>query len=86
MALKEIPYFDVSHFGVVVIDDNSRVSEFQEKPSIEKAKSNFVNTGIYVFDKKIFKYIPPDTFYDFAKNVFPALMTNNEPLFGVCYK
>jgi len=80
MALREVPMQEITHYGVVVTDENSRVIAFQEKPSIEEAKSNLVNTGIYVFKTEIFKYIPPDTFYDFAKNVFPALMANNEIL------
>ncbi|MFH0702881.1 MAG: NDP-sugar synthase [bacterium] len=80
MALKEIPISQVKHFGVVVIDDKTRVIEFQEKPSIEEAKSNLVNTGIYVFETDNFKYIPENTFCDFAKNVFPKIMANNELL------
>ncbi|MDD3149453.1 MAG: NDP-sugar synthase [Candidatus Gastranaerophilales bacterium] len=80
MGLKEIPVKEVSHFGVVVTDEKNRVIEFQEKPSIAEAKSNLVNTGIYVFEKEIFDYIPADTFYDFARNVFPALMDNNETI------
>ncbi|MCK7521015.1 MAG: NDP-sugar synthase [Ignavibacteriales bacterium] len=82
MALKKIPLSHVSHFGVVVVDENSKIIGFQEKPSTEEAKSNLVNTGIYVFNTDIFKYIPKDTFYDFAKNVFPAMMQNNEPLYA----
>ena len=78
MALREVPISDVEHFGVVVIDDNSKIIGFQEKPSPEKAKSNLVNTGIYMFETSIFKYIPANMFYDFAKNVFPAIMANNE--------
>ena len=82
MALKEIPISDVSHFGVVVVDNDKRVIGFQEKPSVSEAKSNLVNTGIYVFETDVFKYIPENTFYDFAKNVFPAMMANNEPLYA----
>lgn len=82
MGLKEIPREKVSAFGVVIIDENGKIQEFQEKPSIQEAKSNLVNTGIYVFETRIFDYIPADTFYDFAKNVFPALMANNEPLYA----
>lgn len=82
MALKEVPYSEISHFGVVVIDNNSRIVEFQEKPAPEEAKSNLVNTGIYVFEPEIFNYIPENTFYDFAKNVFPSLMADNKFLCG----
>lgn len=74
IGIKKIAMDDVSHFGVVVTDENGFITEFQEKPSIEEAKSNYINTGIYIFDYGIFDYIPENTFYDFAKNVFPKLL------------
>jgi len=80
MTLTKVPFEEVKHFGVVVTDKNGFVSEFQEKPPLEEAKSNLVNTGIYIFKKEIFDYIPADTFYDFAKNVFPALMKDNQKI------
>ncbi len=82
MALKEIPISEVANFGVVVLNSNSRVVGFQEKPRPEEAKSNLVNTGIYIFETDIFKYIPANQFYDFAKNVFPAIIANNESLYA----
>lgn len=78
IGIKRIPHEEVSHFGVVVTDDNGFISEFQEKPAVEEAKSNFINTGIYIFDYRIFDYIPENTFYDFAKNVFPELLNKHE--------
>ena len=74
IGIKKIDKSQVPHFGVVVTDESGFITEFQEKPSIEEAKSNFINTGIYIFDYKIFEYIPENTFYDFAKNVFPKLL------------
>lgn len=74
IGIKQIPLEEVAHFGVVVTDKDGYITEFQEKPSIEEAKSSFINTGIYIFNYKIFDYIPADTFYDFAKNVFPELL------------
>jgi NDP-sugar pyrophosphorylase family protein len=74
IGIKQISKEEVPHFGVVVTDDEGFIVEFQEKPSVKEAKSNFINTGIYIFDYKIFDYIPKDTFYDFAKNVFPKLL------------
>lgn len=82
MALREVPYEEVQHFGVVVVDEKSNIIEFQEKPAQEEAKSNLVNTGIYIFQTEIFDYIPADAFYDFAKNVFPSIMSNNEIFCG----
>ncbi len=74
IGIKKIAMEDVSHFGVVVTDENGFITEFQEKPVLEEAKSSYINTGIYIFDYEIFDYIPENTFYDFAKNVFPQLL------------
>ena len=77
IGIKQVPHEKVSHFGVVVTDNDGYISEFQEKPSMDEAKSNFINTGIYIFNYKIFDYIPENTFYDFAKDVFPKLLFRN---------
>ena len=74
IGIKQIPHEEVSHFGVVVTDENGFIKEFQEKPTVEDAKSNYINTGIYIFNYEIFDFIPENTFYDFAKNVFPKLL------------
>ena len=76
MGIKKIALEEIPHFGVVVVDKKGFVTGFQEKPSIKEAKSDCINTGIYIFNYKIFDYIPPDTFYDFAKNVFPQLLSD----------
>lgn len=75
MGIKKIAMEEIPHFGVVVTDEQGFVKEFQEKPAIKDAKSDCINTGIYVFNYEIFNYIPADTFYDFAKNVFPDLLS-----------
>ena len=75
MGIKKIALEEIPHFGVVVTDDEGFVKEFQEKPKIKDAKSDFINTGIYIFNYKIFDYIPADIFYDFAKNVFPDFLS-----------
>lgn len=77
IGIKPIAMEDVPKFGVVVTDNDGFITEFQEKPSIESAKSNFINTGIYIFDYKIFDYIPENMFYDFAKDVFPKLLNEH---------
>lgn len=78
IGIKEIPLRDVCHFGVVVTDENGFITEFQEKPEVEKAKSRFINTGIYIFNYKIFDYIPANKFCDFAKDVFPKLLKRHQ--------
>lgn len=80
IVTKEIDKKDVYKYGVIVTDENNFVIKFQEKPKIEEALSRQINTGIYVFNKRIFDFIPSDTFFDFAKNVFPILLNNNEKI------
>lgn len=73
---KDVPHKEVSKYGIIVPDENGFVESFQEKPSLEEAKSNLANTGIYILNYEIFNFIPENTFYDFAKNVFPSIMEN----------
>ncbi len=73
---KEIDKNEVYKFGVIVTDADDIITEFQEKPPIEEAKSNLINTGIYIFNYEIFDYIPECESCDFAKNIFPKLMKN----------
>lgn len=75
MIIKKINLEEIPNFGVVVTDKEGFVTGFQEKPAIKDAKSDCINTGIYIFNYKIFDYIPENTFYDFAKNVFPDLLS-----------
>lgn len=50
MILTEVE--DPSSFGVVELEANC-IKNIVEKPSIEDAPSNFINTGIYVFNQDI---------------------------------
>ena len=80
MAIVSIDHEEVSKYGVVVPSQNHTVVEFQEKPPVEEAKSSFINTGIYVFNKRIFDFIPEGRTYDFAKDVFPSLLNAGEKI------
>jgi mannose-1-phosphate guanylyltransferase len=73
---------EVDQYGVVVIDERSKIVGFQEKPAKGSERSKLVNTGIYAFSPAIFDRIPPDEFYDFGKQVFPALQSAGEPFYG----
>jgi len=74
---------EVDQYGVVIVDKRGSILEFQEKPAKGTERSKLVNTGIYVFEPEIFNYIPADTFYDFGKNVFPALLAAGAGFYGM---
>ena len=80
MAVKEVA--DPSLYGVVVADDDGRVVGFQEKPTVEEARSRLCNCGIYVFEPEIFSHIPSAQFDDFGKRVFPDLLREHVPFYA----
>jgi NDP-sugar pyrophosphorylase family protein len=73
---------DTSQYGVVELDLERNIVGFQEKPDPSEAKSNLANTGIYVLEPEVLEYIPENTFFDFAENVFPRLLEAGEKLAG----
>ncbi len=74
---------DVSQYGVVVVDGEGRIVEFQEKPARGTERSKLVNTGVYVFEPAILGRIPAGAFYDFGRNVFPELQREAAPFYGL---
>lgn len=74
---------DVSHYGVVIVDENGRIVEFQEKPAAGTERSKLVNTGIYIFEPAALRRIPANTFYDFGKQVFPEMLAAGARFFGI---
>ena len=73
---------EVDQYGVVVTDSGGKITGFQEKPAKGTEKSKLVNTGIYAFSPEIFDYIPSGVFYDFGKQVFPALVEAGQAFYG----
>ena len=73
---------EVDQYGVVVTDASDKITGFQEKPAKGTERSKLVNTGIYVFTPEIFDHIPAGAFYDFGKNVFPALQQAGAAFYG----
>jgi mannose-1-phosphate guanylyltransferase len=83
---KEVPKEEVYKYGVVVTDNENRVLSFQEKPKVEEAKSNIINTGIYIFDPKVFEYIPENKEFDIGGELLPLLVEKGEPFFATAPK
>ena len=44
---------DASRFGLMVADEDDKITEFQEKP--KEPKSNLASMGIYIFNWDILK-------------------------------
>ncbi len=83
IVMKSVPREEVPSYGVVVTDDSGKIQAFQEKPSVEEALSTDINTGIYIFEPEIFKYIPSGEEYDIGSQLFPALVAADAPFYGI---
>ncbi|NEN99924.1 MAG: NDP-sugar synthase [Moorea sp. SIO1F2] len=83
LVAKPVPREQVSSYGVVVTDESGRIKAFQEKPSVEEALSTNINTGIYIFEPEIFKYIPSGQEYDIGGELFPKLVETGAPFYAV---
>lgn len=69
-------------FGVVITDDGGRIRRFLEKPSWGEVFSDTVNTGMYILEPSIFEYMQPEKNYDWSQDIFPQLLTDEQPMFG----
>ena len=64
LAVK--PVDDPSAYGVVIVDRDTRIRGFQEKPRRDEARSDLANCGVYVIEPELLERIPAGTFYDFG--------------------
>ncbi|HEY7587183.1 MAG TPA: NDP-sugar synthase [Thermoplasmata archaeon] len=80
IALTEVE--DPTQYGIAGIDAKNRIVKFKEKPPKEEAFSNLANAGIYVLEPDIVDFIPADQKFDFAKDLFPKLLSKGLALYG----
>ena len=83
LVTKTVPKDQVSSYGVVVSDDDGKIQAFQEKPNVEEALSDTINTGIYLFEPEIFEHIPSGTSFDIGSDLFPALVKQGAPFYAL---
>ena len=70
-------------YGLVLQDRDGYVRHFIEKPDWPHVVTDLVNTGIYIVSPRAMTYVPEDTPFDFANDLFPLLLAADEPILGV---
>lgn len=81
IALKSVE--DPLEFGVVITDSDGKVERFLEKPTWGQVFSDQINTGIYVIEPWVLDEIPDGQVYDFSSELFPSLMEQGHPIYGM---
>ena len=80
VCLTRVP--DPVEFGITIIDEDSRVQRFLEKPTWGQVFSDTVNTGIYVMEPEVLDYVAEGEKVDWSGDVFPRLIADGQPVFG----
>ena len=75
------PVEDPREYGLMQIDTENRVMQFIEKPAWGQVTTNLANTGIYLLRPDVMALVPEGRPFDFAKDLFPALMERGEEIF-----
>jgi glucose-1-phosphate adenylyltransferase len=85
VACLEVPVADATAFGVMGVDEHSRIVEFSEKPAEPatipgKPGTSLASMGIYVFNKDfLFEQLvrdadDPHSSHDFGKDLIPQMV------------
>ncbi len=84
LAAMPVPMEEAKRFGILVTDDERRITEFQEKP--EHPNSNLASMGIYIFNWSTLKEAlianASQPGLDFGKHVIPYCHDKGSPCFA----
>ena len=87
IATMPVPYEEASRFGIVLTDDDNRITEFEEKP--ENPRGNLASMGIYIFNWKILKEalikMSEQSNCDFGKHIIPYCHGKGDRMFAYEY-
>ncbi len=78
VGVIEVPWEEAHRFGVLSLDEQGRVTDFEEKPP--HPRSNLINMGIYVFNRHVLEEeveeeaLREDTSFDFGKDIIPRMV------------
>ena len=84
IAVRPVPMEVASSFGIMNIDENDHIIEFEEKP--KKPKSNLASMGVYIFTWKMLReYLiadenDPNSKNDFGKNIIPNMLNDGRTM------
>jgi len=80
MAVFEHP--DVAQSGIAVLDEESRITQFIEKPSPNQQASRWINAGLLVWEPEILSHIPKRHPCDFSRDCIPQWLAAGLPIYG----
>jgi glucose-1-phosphate adenylyltransferase len=95
MAAIEVPASDSRRFGILEVEDDGRLTGFQEKPKDAPGSPwnpGFClgSMGIYIFDtdllvRELLRDAEADTSHDFGKDIIPKLVASGEKVYAYLF-
>ena len=87
MAAMPVPMEEASRFGILITDDDNRITEFEEKPA--NPRSNLASMGIYIFTWKVLREalvkMSEQPECDFGKHIIPYCHSKGDRIFAYEY-
>ena len=87
IAAMPVPIEEASRFGIIVTDDENRMTDFEEKPA--NPRSNLASMGIYIFSWPVLKdaliKLKDQRNCDFGKHVIPYCFGKGDRIFAYEY-
>ena len=87
IATMPVPYEEASRFGIVLTDEDNRITEFEEKP--EHPRGNLASMGIYIFNWPVLREalikMSDQSNCDFGKHIIPYCHEKKLRLFAYEY-
>jgi len=80
VAVQRVPLGEASRFGILALEEDGKVNEWQEKP--KQPKSDLASLGIYVFSKKALLAWLDESRTDFGRDVIPAMLAGDARVYG----
>lgn len=86
IAVVKVPWEEASRFGILNVDKENKIIEFDEKP--EKPKNNMASMGIYMFKWDVLKYYlekdakDKQSEHDFGKNLLPLMLNEGNKMYA----
>jgi glucose-1-phosphate adenylyltransferase len=80
IAVRRVPLADATRMGILALDENDRIVEWQEKP--RQPKSDLASMGVYVFSKRALHQWLAESRPDFGHNVIPAMIEAGARVYG----
>jgi len=90
IAVRPVPWEIASSFGIMNVDENNHIIEFEEKP--KEPKSNLASMGVYIFTWKVLReYLinddkDPNSKNDFGKNIIPNMLRDQKGMLAYAFE